>query len=140
MKLLLIHKPEYPYSYVLTFNAAARGGRRRAQRALARRAAAHARRVGAPGSPVGSARCPVIVQHALRGWWPCSLGWARLLRYRPTARTIISSTITQKLQAMVQLVDRFIVLDHGALLAAGSPEEIVKNPEVIEAYLGNDDE
>ncbi len=44
--------------------------------------------------------------------------------------------IEHSMQAMVQLVDRFIVLDHGALLAEGRPEEIVKNPQVIEAYLG----
>jgi len=44
--------------------------------------------------------------------------------------------IEHSMQAMVQLVDRFIVLDHGALLAQGSPEDSVKNPEVIEAYLG----
>jgi len=37
---------------------------------------------------------------------------------------------------MVQLVDRFIVLDHGALLAEGSPDEIVRDERVIEAYLG----
>jgi len=37
---------------------------------------------------------------------------------------------------MVQLVDRFIVLDHGALLAEGIPDDIVKDDRVIEAYLG----
>lgn len=44
--------------------------------------------------------------------------------------------IEHSMQAMVQLVDRFIVLDHGALLADGTPDEIVRNPQVIEAYLG----
>jgi branched-chain amino acid transport system permease protein len=44
--------------------------------------------------------------------------------------------IEHTMQAMVQLVDRFVVLDHGAVLAAGSPDEITRNPAVIEAYLG----
>jgi branched-chain amino acid transport system permease protein len=44
--------------------------------------------------------------------------------------------IEHTMQAMVLLVDRFIVLDHGAVLAAGSPDEITRNPAVIEAYLG----
>jgi ABC-type branched-subunit amino acid transport system ATPase component/ABC-type branched-subunit amino acid transport system permease subunit len=44
--------------------------------------------------------------------------------------------IEHSMQAMVQLVDRFIVLDHGALLAEGSPDEIVRDERVIEAYLG----
>jgi branched-chain amino acid transport system permease protein len=44
--------------------------------------------------------------------------------------------IEHTMQAMVQLVDRFIVLDHGAVLATGSPHEITRNPAVIEAYLG----
>jgi branched-chain amino acid transport system permease protein len=40
------------------------------------------------------------------------------------------------MHAMVQLVDHFDVLDHGRLIASGAPEIVVRNPEVIEAYLG----
>ncbi|MDX1563596.1 MAG: hypothetical protein R3305_11750, partial [Gammaproteobacteria bacterium] len=39
-------------------------------------------------------------------------------------------------QAMVQLVERFVVLDHGRVLATGTPDEVTRNPAVIEAYLG----
>ena len=44
--------------------------------------------------------------------------------------------IEHSMRTMVELVDRFIVLDHGALLANDSPENIVKDEKVIEAYLG----
>jgi len=44
--------------------------------------------------------------------------------------------IEHTMQAMVRLADRFIVLDHGAVLAEGIPEEVTKNSAVIEAYLG----
>ncbi len=44
--------------------------------------------------------------------------------------------IEHTMRAMVRLVDRFVVLDHGTVLAAGPPDEITKNPAVIEAYLG----
>ncbi|PCJ39769.1 MAG: branched-chain amino acid ABC transporter [SAR86 cluster bacterium] len=44
--------------------------------------------------------------------------------------------IEHSMKTMVELVDRFIVLDHGALLTEGSPENIVKDEKVIEAYLG----
>jgi branched-chain amino acid transport system permease protein len=44
--------------------------------------------------------------------------------------------IEHTMQAMVQLVDHFDVLDHGRLIASGAPEAVVRNHEVIEAYLG----
>lgn len=44
--------------------------------------------------------------------------------------------IEHTMKAMVKLVDRFVVLDHGAVLTEGEPEAVTRDPQVIEAYLG----
>jgi branched-chain amino acid transport system permease protein len=44
--------------------------------------------------------------------------------------------IEHTMQAMVRLVDSFLVLDHGAVLVEGEPETITRDSRVIEAYLG----
>ena len=44
--------------------------------------------------------------------------------------------IEHTMHAMVRLTDRFIVLDHGSVLADGHPSDVMRNSTVIEAYLG----
>jgi branched-chain amino acid transport system permease protein len=44
--------------------------------------------------------------------------------------------IEHTMGAMVQLVDRFVVLDHGMVLVEGAPKTVTKDRRVIEAYLG----
>lgn len=44
--------------------------------------------------------------------------------------------VEHKLQQLMKIVDRIIVLNFGTLLAEGTPQEVVNNPQVIEAYLG----
>ncbi|MEH2526098.1 MULTISPECIES: branched-chain amino acid ABC transporter ATP-binding protein/permease [unclassified Bradyrhizobium] len=44
--------------------------------------------------------------------------------------------IEHTMQAMVRLVDSFLVLDHGAVIVEGEPEAVTRDRRVIEAYLG----
>lgn len=44
--------------------------------------------------------------------------------------------IEHKLQQLMKIVDRIIVLNYGVIIADGTPEEVVNNKEVVESYLG----
>ncbi|MBE0620547.1 MAG: ABC transporter ATP-binding protein [Burkholderiales bacterium] len=48
--------------------------------------------------------------------------------------------IEHKLHEFMRLVDRVIALDFGEMIAEGTPEDIVRHPAVIEAYIGRGDE
>ena len=49
---------------------------------------------------------------------------------------ITQMVIEHDMKAIMRLSDRIVVLNSGEKLAEGSPDEIVNNPQVVEAYLG----
>ena len=57
-----------------------------------------------------------------------------LNRLRNEGMTI--GIIEHTMHAMLRIADRFVVLDHGAVLASGPPRTVVEDRSVIEAYLG----
>jgi ABC-type branched-subunit amino acid transport system ATPase component/ABC-type branched-subunit amino acid transport system permease subunit len=57
-----------------------------------------------------------------------------LARVRAEGMTIC--IIEHTMHAMMRLADRFVVLDHGRVLATGLPRVVVEDHAVIEAYLG----
>jgi branched-chain amino acid transport system ATP-binding protein len=63
-----------------------------------------------------------------------AMGDVRELR----ARGITIIVIEHVMQAIMNISDRIIVLDHGQKIAEGTPEEVAKSAKVIEVYLGDE--
>ncbi len=59
---------------------------------------------------------------------------ALILRLRQVGITVVA--VEHVMRAIVSISDRVLVLHHGAILALGTPREVLADKSVIEAYLG----
>jgi branched-chain amino acid transport system ATP-binding protein len=60
---------------------------------------------------------------------------ALIHRLREVGITIVA--VEHVMRAIVSISDRVLVLHHGAILALGTPREVLSDKSVIEAYLGH---
>jgi branched-chain amino acid transport system ATP-binding protein len=78
----------------------------------------------------------LMLDEAMAGLTPVELKEmiALLRKVRENGVTLI--IVEHVMEAVMELSDRVVVINSGRKIVEGAPKEIVRNPEVIQAYLG----
>jgi branched-chain amino acid transport system ATP-binding protein len=79
----------------------------------------------------------LLMDEYMSGLNPAEVDWAiEELKRINRERGVTMIWIEHVLRAVMRLAERVIVLNFGSIIAEGSPSEIAKSAEVVEAYLG----
>jgi branched-chain amino acid transport system ATP-binding protein len=78
----------------------------------------------------------ILLDENMAGLTPAEIERALVLLRRINNRGVSLVVVEHVMQAVMGISEYVIVLDYGEKIAEGTPEEVVNNRRVIEAYLG----
>ena len=78
----------------------------------------------------------LLLDECMAGLTPVEIDQTLDLLRQLRADGLSMLVIEHIMQAVMNISDRVIVLDYGKLICVGSPDDVVIDPKVIEAYLG----
>jgi branched-chain amino acid transport system ATP-binding protein len=79
----------------------------------------------------------LLLDEVMAGLNPIEIDQAVALIGKLSASGLTIVIVEHVMRAIMAVAHHMVVLDHGQKIAEGAPDDIVRNPEVIRAYLGS---
>jgi len=78
----------------------------------------------------------LLLDEMMSGLNPAEMAEAVRLGQAIAAKGITLMVVEHVMKAILDLSHRLVVLNYGEKIAEGEPREVLRNPTVVEAYLG----